>query len=237
MSKRFDALLFDAGGIFLLPDPISLGAIVQEYGGNGSIAAMTRAHYAGMAALDNAARSSDKDTIDGFSWDPYRHAHLASAGLSGASLAEAEAKAKNMFSPFLWRYPILESTAALWRMHLQGLPVGIVSNASGQVEATLANQCICQVGIGAGVPVLIVTDSHVIGTAKPHAGIFRDALALLGSMGIANNRIAYIGDSYVNDVQGARNADIHPILLDPYNDHESDDCERIGSLHDLLDFI
>lgn len=237
MSKRFDALLFDAGGIFLLPDPISLGAIVQEYGGNGSIAAMTRAHYAGMAALDNAARSSDKDTIDGFSWDPYRHAHLASAGLSGASLAEAEAKAKNMFSPFLWRYPILESAAALWRMHLQGLPVGIVSNASGQVEATLANQCICQVGIGAGVPVLIVTDSHVIGTAKPHAGIFRDALALLGSMGIANNRIAYIGDSYVNDVQGARNADIHPILLDPYNDHESDDCERIGSLHDLLDFI
>lgn len=237
MSKRFDALLFDAGGIFLLPDPISLGAIVQEYGGNGSIAAMTRAHYAGMAALDNAARSSDKDTIDGFSWDPYRHAYFASAGLSGASLAEAEAKAKNMFSPFLWRYPILESAAALWRMHLQGLPVGIVSNASGQVEATLANQCICQVGIGAGVPVLIVTDSHVIGTAKPHAGIFRDALALLGSMGIANNRIAYIGDSYVNDVQGARNADIHPILLDPYNDHESDDCERIGSLHDLLDFI
>lgn len=237
MSKRFDALLFDAGGIFLLPDPISLGAIVQEYGGNGSIAAMTRAHYAGMAALDNAARSSDKDTIDGFSWDPYRHAHLASAGLSGASLAEAEAKAKNMFSPFLWRYPILESAAALWRMHLLGLPVGIVSNASGQVEATLANQCICQVGIGAGVPVLIVTDSHVIGTAKPHAGIFRDALALLGSRGIANNRIAYIGDSYVNDVQGARNADIHPILLDPYNDHESDDCERIGSLHDLLDFI
>jgi hypothetical protein len=72
VSKRFDALLFDAGGIFLLPDPISLGAIVHEHGGNGSISAMTRAHYAGMAALDNAARSSNKDTIDGFSWDPYR---------------------------------------------------------------------------------------------------------------------------------------------------------------------
>ncbi len=237
MTKRFDALLFDAGGIFLLPDPISLGAIVHEHGGNGSISAMTRAHYAGMAALDNAARSSNRDTIDGFSWDPYRHAHLASAGLSGANLAEAEAKAKNLFSPFLWRYPILESAAALWRMHLQGLPIGIVSNASGQVEATLANQCICQVGIGAGVPVLIVTDSHVIGTAKPHAGIFRDALALMNGKGIGTDRIAYIGDSYVNDVQGARNAGIHPILLDPFNDHEGDDCERIGSLHDLLAFI
>jgi putative hydrolase of the HAD superfamily len=237
VTKRFDALLFDAGGIFLLPDPISLGAIVHEHGGNGSISAMTRAHYAGMAALDNAARSSSKDTIDGFSWDPYRHAHLASAGLSGTNLAEAEVKAKNLFSPFLWRYPILESAAALWRMHLQGLPIGIVSNASGQVEATLANQCICQVGNGAGVPVLIVTDSHVIGTAKPHAGIFRDALALMNGNGISTDRIAYIGDSYVNDVQGARNAGIHPILLDPYNDHEGDDCERIGSLHDLLAFI
>ena len=237
MTKRFDALLFDAGGIFLLPDPISLGAIVHEHGGNGSISAMTRAHYAGMAALDNVARSNNKDTIDGFSWDPYRSAHLASAGLTGTNLAEAQAKAKNLFSPFLWRYPILESAAALWRMHLQGLPIGIVSNASGQVEATLANQCICQVGIGAGVPVLIVTDSHVIGTAKPHAGIFRDALALMNGNGISTDRIAYIGDSYVNDVQGARNAGIHPILLDPYNDHEGDDCERIGSLHDLLPFI
>jgi putative hydrolase of the HAD superfamily len=237
VTKRFDALLFDAGGIFLLPDPISLGAIVHEYGGNGSIAAMTRAHYAGMAALDNAARTSNKETIDGFSWDPYRHAHLVSAGLTGANLAAAEAKTKNLFSPFLWRYPILESAAALWRMHLQGLPIGIVSNASGQVEATLANQCICQVGNGAGVPVLIVTDSHVIGTAKPHAGIFRDALALMNGIGIGTDRIAYIGDSYVNDVQGARNAGIHPILLDPYNDHEGDDCERIGSLHDLLTFI
>ena len=237
MTKRFDALLFDAGGIFLLPDPISLGAVAHEYGGDGSIAAMTRAHYAGMAALDTAARSSNKETIDGFSWDPYRHAHLVSAGLTGANLAAAEAKTKNLFSPFLWRYPILESAAALWRMHLQGLPIGIVSNASGQVEATLANQCICQVGSGAGVPVLIVTDSHVIGTAKPHAGIFRDALALMNGNGIGNDRIAYIGDSYVNDVEGARNAGIHPILLDPYNDHADDDCERIASLHDLLAFI
>lgn len=237
MTKRFDAILFDAGGIFLLPDPISLGAVVHEFGGDGSITAMMRAHYAGMAALDAAAQSAKKETIDGFSWDPYRTAHLMSAGLSADKLAAAEVRTKNMFSPFLWRYPILESVAALWRMHLAGLPIGVVSNASGQVEATLANQCICQVGAGAGVPVLIVTDSHVIGTAKPHPGIFRDALALMNGKGFSNDRIAYVGDSYVNDVQGARNAGIHPILLDPFNDHADKDCERIGSLHDLLAFI
>ncbi len=237
MTKRFDAILFDAGGIFLLPDPISLGAIVRAHGGDGSIERLMRAHYAGMERLDSVARASEKETIDGFSWDPYRDAYVEAAGLSGQSARSASEQLRKMFSPFLWRYPILESAAALWRMHLHGLPIGIVSNASGQVEATLANQCICQVGTGAGVPVLIVTDSHVIGTAKPHAGIVRDALAVMNDKGIGNDRIAYVGDSYVNDVEGARNAGIHPILLDPYNDHAQYDCERISSLHDLLSFI
>ena len=237
MTTRFDAILFDAGGIFLLPDPISLGAIVRAHGGDGSIEKMMRAHYAGLERLDNVARESGRETIEGFSWDPYRDAYVEAAGISGSAAVAASEQLQKMFSPFLWRYPILESVAALWRMHLHGLPIGIVSNASGQVEVTLANQCICQVGPGAGVPVLIVTDSHVIGTAKPHAGVFRDAIALMNDKGIGNDRIAYVGDSYVNDVEGARNAGIHPILLDPYNDHANYDCERITSLHDLLAFI
>jgi putative hydrolase of the HAD superfamily len=237
VTKRFDAILFDAGGIFLLPDPISLGAIVHAHGGDGSVEKMMRAHYAGMERLDSIASELARETIEGFSWDSYRDAYVEAAGITGTAAVTASEQLQKMFSPFLWRYPILESAAALWRMHLQGLPIGIVSNASGQVEATLANQCICQVGTGAGVPVLIVTDSHVIGTAKPHPGIFRDALALMNDKGIGNDRIAYVGDSYVNDVEGARNADVHPILLDPYDDHASYDCERISSLHDLLAFI
>ena len=237
MTKRFDAILFDAGGIFLLPDPISLGAIVRAHGGDGSLEKMMRAHYAGLERLDSIACELTRETLEGFSWDPYRDAYAEVAGITGAAALVASTRMRDMFSPFLWRYPILESVAALWQMHVQGLPIGIVSNASGQVEATLANQCICQVGMGAGVPVLIVTDSHVIGTAKPHAGVFRDAIAVMNDKGIVNERIAYVGDSFVNDVLGARNAGIHPILLDPYDDHASYDCERISSLHDLLAFI
>jgi putative hydrolase of the HAD superfamily len=237
VTKRFDAILFDAGGILLLPDPISLGAIVRTHGGDGSVENMMRAHYAGMERLDSIASELGHETIEGFSWDPYRDAYVDLAGITGSAAVDASGQMQKMFSPFLWRYPILESVAALWRLHLEGLPIGIVSNASGQVEATLANQCICQVGTGAGVPVLVVTDSHVIGTAKPHAGVFRDAIAVMNGKGIGNDRIAYVGDSYVNDVIGARNAGIHPILLDPYNDHASYDCERVASLHDLLAFI
>ena len=59
----------------------------------------------------------------------------------------------------------------------------------------------------------------------------------MNGKGFTNDRIAYIGDSYVNDIGGARNAGLVPILLDPYDDHAHETCERIHSLHELLAFI
>ena len=158
MTKRFDAILFDAGGIFLIPDPVTLGTVIRPLGGDGSIESCIRAHYAGMAAIDAVVQRENGESVDAFSWDGYRRGYAISTGVAEKDIETAIAKLRDVFSPFLWRFPLLESTAALWKMHLAGLPIGIVSNASGQVEATLANQCICQVGIGAGVPVEIVTD-------------------------------------------------------------------------------
>lgn len=112
--------------------------------------------------------------------------------------------------------------------------IGIVSNASGQIERTLANENVCQVGDGSGVPVLIVTDSHVVGVAKPEPQIFDQAIAV---MNVPRDRIAYVGDSFVNDVGGARNAGLHPLLLDPFGFHIDKDCERIESLHELVRFV
>ena len=230
-SSRFDAILFDAGGIFVVPDPVTIGTVVRKFGGAGLVEQLIRAHYAGMAALDDIARSRETPSIDGFSWEPYREAYVAVSGIPAAQQEAAVVALRNYFSPFLWRFPLLESVSALWRLHLKGVPVGIISNASGQIEQTLASQCVAQVGDGAGVPVLIVTDSHVVGVAKPDPKIFDDAIALLATMGVNRDRVAYVGDSYVNDVCGARNAGLTPILLDPYDDQAHQDCERIKSLH------
>ena len=46
-----------------------------------------------------------------------------------------------------------------------------------------------------------------------------------------------MGDSYVNDVGAARNAGMTGILLDPHEDRAHLDCERIGSLHELVAFV
>jgi len=237
MSARFDAILFDAGGIFLVPDPITIGMAIREFGGDGTVEKLIRAHYAGMGAIDAHVPRGEGMSIEKFGWDSYREAYAQAAGVPEPQLGAAVVKLQSLFSPFLWRFPLLDSVSALWKLYLKNVPIGVVSNASGQIEQTLANQCVCQVGLGAGVPVLIVTDSRVVGVAKPDAGVFADAIDLLAQRGITKDRVAYVGDSFVNDVIGAINAGLVPLLLDPYDDHINQDCERIRSLHELVAFV
>ena len=47
-------------------------------------------------------------------------------------------------------------------------------------------------------------------------------------------RIAYVGDSVTMDIGAASAAGLHPILLDPYDDHVGADFERIRAVADLI---
>ena len=231
MTARFDALLFDAGGIFVVPDPVTTGMVLEPLGGTTSVGRLVRAHYAGMAAIDASTREHDAESIERISWRPYRLAYAREAGVAADRCDEAARQLSRVFSAFLWKFVLVESVSALWRLHLEGVRVGIVSNASGQIERTLAYEGVAQVGEGSGVPVVIVTDSNVVGVAKPDPRVFDDSIR---AMGVDPRRIAYVGDSYVNDVGGARNAGLVPILFDPYGFHPDADCERIASVHELV---
>jgi len=234
MPKRFDGVLFDAGGIFVIPDPVATSMALAPFGGTSDHNRLMRSHYAGMEALDAVASKRTDGSIDRVTWDIYRRSYVAAAGVQTEHEAAAANAMRKLFSPYYWRFPLLESVAALSQLHYRRVPIGVVSNASGQIEQTLANLCICQVGPGAGVPVSIVTDSAVIGFAKPDPRIFSEAIAKLN---LDPGRIAYVGDSYVNDVGGARAAGLVPLLYDPFDDHAGYDCERVGSLHEVLEFV
>jgi hypothetical protein len=39
------------------------------------------------------------------------------------------------------------------------------------------------------------------------------------------------------DIGGARAAGLHPVLLDPHDDHAGADFDRIKSLHDLIPIL
>ena len=89
----------------------------------------------------------------------------------------------------------------------------------------------CQVGAGEHVEMRCIVDSHVVGVAKPDPAIFDHALVYFAEFD--RSRIAYVGDSVTMDIGAATAAGLHPILLDPYDDHAGADFERIGSVHDL----
>lgn len=225
VAKRFDAVIFDAGGVLVLPDPLVLGPLLAYYGGDGSVDAHTRAHYAGMKA------KAIVDAQEG-DWDVYDRAYVESVGVDASDIDEAVEVLGRTRYHATWRYMIEDSRAALDRFAAAGIPMGVVSNASGQIEAMLARS-IAQVGPGPHVEMRVIVDSQVVGVAKPDPRIFDHALPAFAEF--ESSRIAYVGDSVTMDVASSTAAGLHPILIDPYDDHVGADFERIRSVGELAD--
>ena len=224
MTKRFDAVLFDAGGVLVLPDPTVIGPLLARYGGSGSTDAHRRAHYAGMKA------KSDRSEPEG-AWSVYDNAYVAAVGVSDADLDEAAFVLGRTRSAWLWRWTIPETRQALDGLAAADVAMGVVSNASGQIESMLMRE-ICQIGPGDHVEMRCIVDSHIVGVAKPDPAIFDHALPHFAEF--ERSRIAYVGDSVTMDIGASTAAGLHPILIDPFNDHADADFERIRVVADLL---
>lgn len=222
---EFDAILFDAGGVLVLPDPLVLGPLLAFYGGDPSVEVHVRAHYAGMAAKSAAG------STEGF-WHHYDIAYVEAVGVPAADVEHAADVLGRSRNAYTWRYAIPESVTALRALEAAGMPIGVVSNASGQIEDILVRSAICQTGPGPHVAMRVIIDSHVVGVAKPDPAIFDHALPFFD--GIPRERIAYVGDSVTMDVGGATAAGLTPILIDPYDDHPTLAARRITSLLDLV---
>jgi putative hydrolase of the HAD superfamily len=135
----------------------------------------------------------------------------------------------------LWRGVLHDSALELRRFGQAGIPVGIVSNADGTVEEQLRVHQICQLGAGAGVPVLAITDSFHVGVAKPDAAVFASAVEALA---VPRERVAYVGDTVRYDVVGARAAGLLPVHHDPYGlCRSADDHQHTRQLADLWSLL
>ena len=222
---NFDAILFDAGGIFLLPDPTVMGPLLKYHGGDDGIDAHRRAHYKGMAAK-SAAGAQEKF------WRDYNEAYVRAVGVPELNVAAAAIELEHTRNAYTWRWAIPESLRAVQALHAAGMPIGVVSNASGQIAEVLARSGVCQEGEGPHTPMRVIIDSHIVGVAKPDPRIFD--FALVHFPGVDRSRIAYVGDSVTMDIGGARAAGLHPILLDPYDDHPGADFDRIVTLEELV---
>lgn len=221
----FDAVLFDAGGVLVLPDPTVLGPLLTTYGGSDDTEAHRRAHYAGMA---HKSRLGSAET----DWSSYNEAYVASLGIAADEISHAAEVLDRTRSAHLWRWPIPETLTALNALSDASVPMGVVSNASGQIADMLWRTRICQIGEGPGVAMRVVVDSQVVGVAKPDPRIFDFALPHFAEF--EPERIVYVGDSVAMDIVGARGAGLHPVLVDPYGDHPDADFDRVTSVEQIV---
>lgn len=213
-----DAVVFDMGGVFVLPDPhVITGALAVAGVALDLDPTDTRhrgrfhwAHYAAMRSHDEV-RPGGADI-----GRHYLETYLAALGLVGPALAAGSAAVAAVWDEpadrrWTWRQDeAAEALAVLARAHLG---VAVVSNCDGTAEAILATAGVCQVGPGPAVAVAAIVDSHLVGVAKPHPAIFDPALEALG---VPRERVVYVGDSRLFDVEGARAAGLRPVHLDPY---------------------
>jgi putative hydrolase of the HAD superfamily len=196
------------------------------YGASTDPQLYVRAHYGAMAAKSRTG-GGESD------WSAYNEAYVQLVGVPDHEVESATFVLHRTRHAHIWRAPLAGAVEALRELNARNMPIGVVSNASGQIEEILQRSGICQVGEGPLASVRCIIDSDVVGVAKPDPQIFEHALPHFE--GIERSRIAYVGDSVVMDVQGSTAAGLTPILVDPYNDAaDLVDCRRISSLLDLL---
>lgn len=235
MTSSIDAVVFDVGGVFVLPNPEVLRPALAELGVDAPDETFHRAHYLGTASLD-LVRSDAGATSNG--WPEYlsTYAHTLLARSDGpwtqevapgrdmvATVASALRRIWDRPAIELWSWVQTEAVDALARLVEAEWPVAIVSNADGTVEESLRARGVCQVGDGDGCSVLHITDSHVIGIEKPDAAIFTDVLAVMAERDVAPGQCLYVGDTWSADVVGARAAGMQVVQIDPYDlytDHD-----------------
>lgn len=233
-----DAVLLDAGGVFVLPNASLLAAVVRAAGGRSEPELLGRAHYAAVAAMD-AVHQPDAPAMGApqpMDWSRYVVTVARTCGVPDDRMADAEAGLLELFTmpaPLLWNQVVPEAVVALRALAATDLALAVVSNSDGTVEALLRDVAVCQVGEGAGVPVAFVVDSHHVGSAKPDPAIFAAALERLD---VAPERVVHVGDTAHADVDGALAAGITPLHLDPYGDcpYPSGHHAHVRSLADVV---
>ena len=113
-----------------------------------------------------------------------------------------------------------DALPALAALREHGVKIGLVSNGSRDLEEFVAHH---------GLDADCVVGSRAFGRTKPHPDIFRHALALLG---VEPGEAAMVGDSYEDDIEGARALGMKAFLLDR-DDRHPEEPERLPDLFAL----
>ena len=214
---QVSAILLDAGGVLVFPEPDRLLPLLRAAGVNPDLATLERAHYRTMAIQDAEALPPGQESW----WRNYLLGYVAACGV-GQDRAELLAiEMAQRIRGHAWVHVGLGAMDGLRAVAALGLPMGVVSNSDGSVEGDLRRLGVCYVPAAsdgrdpsAGVAMGVILDSAVVGVAKPDPAIFRIALDALAVP--ADGSVLHVGDSLRYDVAGAHAAGLQPVHMDPY---------------------
>jgi beta-phosphoglucomutase len=222
---RFDAVIFDAGGTligFHEPEPFR-GLLAQ----------------AGMPAMDedvqhfhrrfiDVIRANRDDAqglgVDEGEIDDWWRGIFRGTWPGRSDLAEEMFRwfrADRFDRVFSDVFPTLDALRA------HGVPMGVLSNFTTNLDDLLV-----RLGLGDYFDFVIV--SARVGIAKPDPRMFDLAVSQAGR---PHDRLLYVGDHVGDDIEGARGAGLHAVLVDRRDHCSQAPCSRIESLLHLIPYI
>ena len=215
-----DAVLLDAGGVLMLPDPDAIRRELADLGAEPDDGTCRRAHFAGMHELDRLGHPD---------WGVVDLVIAEILGVPASHWPDAIHGLERVYVQWPW-VPETGAAEALNGLQAAGYGLAVVTNATGSMEQQLADHRICSRDGDAAARVEVVIDSHVVGVEKPDPRIFELALEHIDA---PRERCLYVGDTVYFDVTGARAAGLEPVHIDPYGLCPERDHPHAPSLADL----
>ena len=225
------AVLLDATGtLFDVARPLgdAYSGLAREFGGELDADTMTAGFRTAFADTPPMAfpgrRGADLDRAERGWWRAVVERVTRAAG----GVPEFDAYFDRLFAHY--------ASAPAWRVHPEvpevlealrerGLALAVVSNFDSRLPPLLD-------ALGLGSFFDAVVCSGAVGAAKPDRAIFAHALAALG---VEASEALHVGDSRVNDYDGARAAGIAALLVD--RGAVADSAGTITDLRGILDHI
>lgn len=236
---EIDAVVFDMGGVFLVPAPEPIRGVLREagveVGFDGDDA--HHAHYRGVRGITELLAHTVVEEREAGTWFHYDKAYFGSIGLSGADLERTIAardrirRAESVEN--VWTFELEHNIGAFARISTQR-PVAIVTNNNGTAVQQCLDHRICQLDDGPLPRAAAIVDSTVIQIAKPDPRIFQPALDALGTQ---PSRTLYVGDTVHADIHGAEAAGMPAVQLDPLDLHDDHSHWRLPDVMSLADHL
>jgi putative hydrolase of the HAD superfamily len=232
LAGRHNAILFDAGGT-LLRVQRSVGEIYAQRAARHGVSVSPEALEAAFRKIWDDRRdsllTSTSDEIERRWWyevveDVFAATRQRAA--FGDSFEGFFDELYDLFStPTVWRvFEDVSPTLDMLENH--GIRTAVVSNWDCRLPRLLER-------LGLAERFEFILTSAQAGFRKPDPRIFE---AALNRLGLLASRVVHVGDSYEDDIIGAKSAGVTAVLIERQGNQETD-CPAIRSLKDLLPWL